>query len=1301
MSMARVNGDTAPLRRTADEIAARLCDEVADLLAVRPGAVPAGRPLRELGLGHAQAMTLARRLSRWLERPVPAWTVWQYPTPAALAAHLAGDDRAARTAAATSVRGRPGAHEPIAIVGIGCRLPGGIETPEALWQGLLDGVGEVPDDRWNAAGPSADGTPATRRGGFLDDVTGFDAELFRLSPAGARKLDPRQRIALETAWAALEDARIVHDGLAGSRTGVFMGATEQEHPPATGAHPDGIGTQGATGPDDSAVAARIARAFGLDGPALAVATAYGSSLTAAHLAVRSLRDGEVDLALAGGVNVLPGPHTTVAVTAPGGTEADGRRRACRAGAAGHVRGEGCGVLVLRRLSDALAAGDRVYAVLRGSAVHHDGACAGPAAPGPGARADVVRAAWRDAGIGLRHVSYVEIHGTGSPLGDAVEAAALGAVFAGGRTEALRIGSATADFGHLEPAAGVVGLMKTALALYHGEIPAGLHRAAPGPLAGAGAGRLEAVTERTPWPGDGRRYAGVSGFGSGGTHAHAALEEAPHRRRLFVPLAADSADGLRAAADVLTGRVRSGGAWYAPELLGRATGRHRVVAAVAHPGELAGALRDHVAAHARGPATRPDALVLCFSGHGSQWPGMGRDLLGEPAFRAALDTCDRALRPCTGWSVTEELLADRAASRLARTDVAQPVLFALQTALARTLSAWGVEPAAVFGQGTGEVAAAVFAGALPLAEGARLIATWSRLADPARELGHHLGELRTRTTTVPFWSAVSGGYADGTGLDAAYWARTMGAPASLDEAVRALAGGRVLRVVEITPHPVAAPALRRGLDAPGGGRLPVLSTGRRGRAARRALEDVAAALWCDGSDVDWGAVTGRRPRRRAAPVPVALTVSGRTARARAENAARLADRIGTVSDAGLLDVAYTAARHRPHLEHRASVVAASAAEAARALRALADGRAHPGLVRGTAAAGTDLAMVFTGRGGRRIRRGRELYAAFPEFRRALDEVCAALDPYLRLPLVAVLFAAEDGPDAALIHEPEFTQPGLFAVQVALFRLWRSWGVVPAAVTGHSVGEVAAAHVAGALGLADAARLVAARGRLTQGCERGGAMASVQASESEVTEVLARVGGRVTVAEVNGPDRTVVGGDVAAVESVTAWFAGEGRRVRRLEVSHAFHSPHMDAMLGEFAQVAAECAFAEPSIAWVSTVTGGAVSAGAVSDPGYWVRQVRAPVRFGDAVRTLEGSGVGRYVECGPAGALHATGASCLAEPAVSVAPQRGADEPVGEVRALVRALGALHVAGQDIAWERVFATGVPVDLPVYAFQREHR
>ncbi|MER5886560.1 SDR family NAD(P)-dependent oxidoreductase [Streptomyces sp. NPDC001941] len=467
------------------------------------------------------------------------------------------------------------------------------------------------------------------------------------------------------------------------------------------------------------------------------------------------------------------------------------------------------------------------------------------------------------------------------------------------------------------------------------------------------------------------------------------------------------------------------------------------------------------------------------------------------------------------------------------------------------------------------------------------------------------------------------------------------------------------------------------------RAGVSSFGLSGTNAHLVLEEAPRALPAPSAPAEAGG-------------PFVLPVSGQSEEAVREQAGRWA-RWLSGRDVRLADVAATAALHRTHFERRAAVTAATVAEAADALGALAGGRVPAGAAEGQAVAG-DLAVLFTGQGSQRIGMGRQLYAALPVFRQAFDEVVAALDPHLSRPLGDVLLAPGDSPDAVLVHETEFTQPGLFAVEVALFRQWQAWGVVPSAVAGHSIGELAAAHVAGVLDLADAARLVAARGRLMQACERGGAMASVEASEAEVLAVLS---GRVSVAGLNGPAQTVVSGDTTAVEAVVAHFAAEGRRTRRLEVSHAFHSPHMDAMLGAYAEVAAGCAFRAPEIPLVSTVTG-TWATEELTDPAYWVRQVRDAVRFVDAVRTLEQGGAVRYLEVGPAGVLSAMGAACVEGAASFTASQRTSrtpDEPVDEVRTLVQALGALHVAGEAVAWDRVLDGGSPVDLPTYAFQRD--
>ncbi|WP_240506797.1 type I polyketide synthase [Thermoactinospora rubra] len=665
------------------------------------------RPLEEYGLSSRDAVSLAGELADLLGRQLSPTLVWEHPTINRLAHALS------RIEERSAPGRRAAAEEPVAVVGVGCRVPGA-HGPAELWDLLLSGrdaVGRVPEGRWEAFG---EGLEATPHGGFLEGIDGFDAEFFGIAPGEARAMDPQQRILLETAWEALEHGGIAPRSLRGSRTGVFVGISANEYAYLTTADPRRIDAWTATGAAFSIAANRLSYLLDLRGPSLAVDTACSSSLVATHLAVASLRSGDSDLALAAGVNLLLSPVVTLAFDRGGGTSPDGRCKAFDASADGMVRAEGCGVVVLKRLSDALRQGDRVLAVIRATAVNQDGRSNGLVAPNPEAQEALLREVYG----GLeRGPDYIEAHGTGTFLGDPIEGRAI----AGALDEPVLIGSVKSNLGHLEAAAGVTGLIKTVLALHHGVIPPSIHFRTPNPHLPWD--RLRVVTEPTPWPRRDAR-AGVSSFGFGGTNAHVVLDAAPPQapeppprtaKHVFV-LSDVSADRVRDHAEVLAGWV-DGGTPMADlaHTLARRAGRGKVAAAVvaATPGELAAKLR----------AVRPGPSggagpVWVFSGYGSQWNGMGRRLYHrEPAFREAMDELAPLLKAEAGidpWSPAKGVAQ------------AQPAIFAVQVALARLWRAYGIEPAAVIGHSMGEVAAAVTAGGLSLADGVRVVCRRARL-----------------------------------------------------------------------------------------------------------------------------------------------------------------------------------------------------------------------------------------------------------------------------------------------------------------------------------------------------------------------------------------------------------------------------------------------------------------------------------------------------------------------------------------------------------------------------------------------
>ncbi|SER47641.1 polyketide synthase 12 [Streptomyces sp. yr375] len=648
--------------------------------------------------------------------------------------------------------------EPIAIVGMGCRLPGGIASPEDLWRVLEDGgdaISDFPTDReWPvdlyAPEPGTPGRSYTHKGGFLHDAADFDPSVFGISPREALAMDTQQRLLLETSWEAFERAGVVPASLRGSRTGVFFGITYGDYGSRLGGVPEEVSGYLSSGTANSVASGRLSYLFGLQGPAVTVDTACSSSLVALHWAVRSLRRGECTAALAGGATVMHTPETFVEFSAQRGLSVDGRCKAFAAAADGTGFGEGAAVLMLERLSDARRHGRPVLAVLRGSAVNQDGASNGLTAPNGPAQRRVIAEALLDAGLTADQVDMVEAHGTGTTLGDPIEAQALIAAYGKHRPPGrpLLLGSLKSNIGHTQAAAGVAGVVKAVLALRHGVVPATLHVDEPTPHVDWSGGGVALATEPVPWPANGDpRRAGVSSFGMSGTNAHVIVEEAPAEdapdrasatEPAVVPwvLSARSRDALRAQAAALVSHItaRPG---LEPLDVGHslATSRTvmetRAVVVAERRAEFLSGLRalaegDPSGLTVEGSASGTPGVVFVFPGQGSQWPGMAAELLDSASeFARRMQECARALAPFTDWSLLDVVRDAPDAPSLDRVDVVQPALWAVMVSLAHLWRSHGVEPAAVIGHSQGEIAAACVAGGLALVDGARVVALRSR------------------------------------------------------------------------------------------------------------------------------------------------------------------------------------------------------------------------------------------------------------------------------------------------------------------------------------------------------------------------------------------------------------------------------------------------------------------------------------------------------------------------------------------------------------------------------------------------
>jgi acyl transferase domain-containing protein/NAD(P)-dependent dehydrogenase (short-subunit alcohol dehydrogenase family)/acyl carrier protein len=712
--------------------------------------------------------------------------------------------------------------EPIAIVGMGCRFPGGSDDPEAFWKMLSDGVDairEVPPDRWDwreyyDPNPAAPGKMTTRWGGFISSVDSFDAAYFGISPREAMRLDPQQRLFLEVASEALDDAGVPRESLAGSRTGVFIASYHNDYAQAQYAAPETIDAYTSTGAAHSVLANRLSYLLDLRGPSVSVDTACSSSLVAIHMACESLRAGESERAVAGGVSLMLTPEMTIGLSKWGFLTSDGRCKTFDARANGFVRGEGCGILILRRLGDALESGDNVLAVIRGSAVNQDGRTNVLTAPSGLAQQAVVRSALDAAGAVPDDIGYVEAHGTGTALGDPIEVEALAEVF-GTRAPDKRcvLASVKTNIGHLEAAAGVAGVIKVVLALRNERIPPHLHFTKPNPHLDFSRLPFEIPVQARSWRRSSTpRMAGVSSFGFGGTNAHVVLEEAPlvplpeeaelsGTPTYLLPISAQSPAALRELARRYRARLADPAVALADICFSSAIHRshhdQRLAMAGATSAEVISGLDAFLAGDtppngAQGKCTggAPPEVALVFSGQGPQWWAMGRELRAtEPVFAEALSACAQAMGAHAPWSLLEELDRDEATSRLGETEIAQPAIFAIQVALAALWRSFGVEPAMVVGHSVGEIAAAHVAGALDLDTAARLAVIRARLMQAATGNGG-MAAVDLSEEAAAAIAARSGGKLSLAAVNAPTSCVLSGDPVALEAQLRALSDSGV-------------------------------------------------------------------------------------------------------------------------------------------------------------------------------------------------------------------------------------------------------------------------------------------------------------------------------------------------------------------------------------------------------------------------------------------------------------------------------------------------------------------------------
>ncbi len=953
-----------------------LIDNLAKSLSINKNSLDPDEPFTHFGIDSTKAVKLVGDLENQFGIDLPSTLLWEYPTINKLANYIAGM-RKPVTGEKHTERKRT-EKEPVAIIGIGLKFPGA-ETKEEFWQMLSEGksgISDIPKDRWDVEeyyDPSGTqpGKMITKKGGFVKNVDMFDPHFFGISPREAKKIDPQQRFVLEAVWEALEDAAINPEEIAETKTGVFLGISNMDYTSFQRGIPENIDAYSGTGNALSVAANRISYTLDLQGPSVALDTACSSSLVSVHLACKSLQNGESDMAIAGGVNMILTPDINIAFSQAKMLSPTGSCKTFDANADGYIRSEGCGMIVLKRLSDAVKDGDNIIAVIKGSAVNQDGKSNGITAPNKLAQAKAIREALEDAGLTPDEIDYVEAHGTGTILGDPIEVQGLAEVFGNrAKDKTLYIGSVKTNIGHSESAAGIAGIIKTALSLHHGVIPAHINFTKINPHIPIETLPFEIPTETVPWnSSNAKRRAGVSSYGFGGTNAHVILEEAPPHER-----------------------------------------------------------------------------------------------------------------------------------KVNKTD---------RTSHLFTVSGYN----------------------------------------------------------------------------------------------------------------------------------------------KKAVDDLVGKYFT------------------------------------------YLDKNDSVS---IGDLTYTVNSGRKHFKNRFATVVSSATELKSILQNYLNKGTEPSVKTTGEIVTGKTAFLFTGQGAQYFGMGKVLYQTHPVFKSTVDYCNKILSEHHGIDLLNLLYSDQGKKEE--IHQTQYTQPGLFAIEYAVAKLWESWGIKPDALIGHSIGEITAACYAGVMSLEDALHIVAVRGRLMQSLPRNGIMAVVFAPLNIVNGLIEEAGNDVSVAGINGPDNTVISGKTETVEKIIEIAKYKNIKTVKIKTSHAFHSALMEPILEEFKNSIQNIEFKQPVIPLVSNITGKFIRENEIQDAEYWTKHIRNAVNYYDGIKTLAEFDIRNFIEVGPHPSLLSMARAAM--PGLEALWLPSLKKDTDDWKVILDSLAVLYVNGYTINWkgyDSVYNRN-KLNLPTYAFQK---